>query len=152
MKNAGDTRLRQNQHTAHVCRMCAAPLRPLPIISVSQTHTHSRTDARLTLFAFAYTQSQIRGLNCYHMVTIARAPNRSKTRSTAEKWEAGSARRRERRRTGLGPPPVHQVHEHLRVLLELPHLHRVQQDAVEVSQKVFHLEGIKREEARMKRR
>lgn len=59
-------------------------------LSYTHTPTHTHKHTRLTLFAFAYTQSQITGLNCYHMVTIARAPNRSKTSPTTEKWETGA--------------------------------------------------------------
>lgn len=50
--------------------------------SCSLTRMHARTHI---LFAFAYTQSQIRRLNCYHMVTIARAANRGKTSQATEK-------------------------------------------------------------------
>lgn len=41
----------------------------------------------LTVFAFACTQSATRGLNCYHMVAIARTLNTGKTVLTTEKWE-----------------------------------------------------------------
>lgn len=46
------------------------------------TRVHPRTHI---LLAFAYTQSQIRRLNCYHMVTIVKAANRGKTAQTSEK-------------------------------------------------------------------
>lgn len=36
---------------------------------------------------------------------------------------------------------VHQVQQHLRVLLELLHLHRVAQDHVQVEHQVLHLNG-----------
>lgn len=64
-----------NQHTAHVqYSLC-------PFV-FSHTHAHTHTP-----FAFEYTQSQIRILNYYHMVTIVRAANRGKTAQTTEKWE-----------------------------------------------------------------
>lgn len=54
------------------------PLRVLPP-SLCVSHT---------VFTFAYTQNQIRGPNCYHMVTIVRPENRGENSSDYRKFEA----------------------------------------------------------------
>lgn len=98
MTQVGDTqtlrRYNAKINIQHVCAVFVPTPAPssLPTPSppsLTDTRTLQHRHTRLTLFAFAYTQRRIKVLNCYHMVAIARAPNRSKTRSAAEKWGAG---------------------------------------------------------------
>lgn len=69
MTHASDTETRRGkvpESTAeHVCCLC---LNVSPSCAPSLSVLH-------TVFTFAYTQNQIRGPNCYHMVTIVRPEN-----------------------------------------------------------------------------
>lgn len=124
-----------NQHTAHL-QLCLE----LSTILVLHMQSHS---ACICMYTKRNQRTKLLPHGCHSEDTKYRQNsldhremgNRSAKQTEDRRWIEKSGDYRDGENWGqlLGVSPVHEVHEHLGIFLELPHLHSVWQNTVEVS-------------------